>query len=167
MWLKVTGGRRVNTSMVKLIAPGIMADLVGPRLYPTLDVEVEFIKKMYYNEKIAGECIAEDDGYHAPKTFTIRIDRDVDFGTDKHGLERFIAHELTHVKQYAKGELRDLVREPGKSWKTHRYYDDNVGLYDAPWEVEAYQNEKQLIDNWLKQATPKQLRKYEELYRKQ
>ena len=46
-----------------------------------------------------------------------------------------LAHELTHVAQFAKGQLRPTAR--GKLWKG-RLYKANHPYLDQPWEIQAF-----------------------------
>ena len=46
-----------------------------------------------------------------------------------------LAHELTHVAQFAKGTLQLTPR--GKLWKG-KYYGRKVPYLDQPWEIQAF-----------------------------
>ena len=46
-----------------------------------------------------------------------------------------LAHELTHVAQFAKGTLQ--VAQKGKLWKG-RLYKNNHPYLDQPWEIQAF-----------------------------
>ena len=46
-----------------------------------------------------------------------------------------LAHELTHVAQFAKGTLQ--VVQKGKLWKG-RLYKNNHPYLDQPWEIQAF-----------------------------
>jgi hypothetical protein len=46
-----------------------------------------------------------------------------------------LAHELTHVAQFAKGTLK--VTPKGKRWKG-KYYGRNVPYLNQPWEIQAF-----------------------------
>jgi hypothetical protein len=46
-----------------------------------------------------------------------------------------LAHELTHVAQFAKGILQVTPR--GKRWKG-KYYGRRVPYLDQPWEIQAF-----------------------------
>jgi hypothetical protein len=61
-----------------------------------------------------------------------------------------LAHEMVHLKQYAKGELKDIFR-PAKMIKWHgdRYLTDGVDYWEQPWEIEAYGREKGLYFKFL------------------
>ncbi len=54
-----------------------------------------------------------------------------------------LAHEMIHVKQYAKGELRFISKNQVR-WKGKRYYHGHTYQRYYPWEREAYQK-----DAWL------------------
>jgi len=46
-----------------------------------------------------------------------------------------LAHELTHVAQFAKGTLQ--LTPKGKRWKG-KYYGRKVPYLDQPWEIQAF-----------------------------
>ena len=46
-----------------------------------------------------------------------------------------LAHELTHVAQFAKGQLKPTAK--GKLWKG-RLYKNNQPYLDQPWEIQAF-----------------------------
>jgi hypothetical protein len=54
---------------------------------------------------------------------------------DKTLLGATLAHELTHVAQFAKGTLQLTPR--GKLWKG-KYYGRKVPYLDQPWEIQAF-----------------------------
>ena len=54
---------------------------------------------------------------------------------DKAALGATLAHELTHVAQFAKGTLQLTPR--GKRWKG-KYYGRRVPYLDQPWEIQAF-----------------------------
>jgi hypothetical protein len=61
-------------------------------------------------------------------------------------LQRIVlAHEMIHVKQYAKGELT-VNNNREVMWKGQRYSSHNAEHGDPrPWEREAYQNDTRLV----------------------
>ena len=77
-----------------------------------------------------------------PREFTIEMRKGVDY-------IRVLAHEMVHLKQFAKGEIRGLSATEelwiGKkvkfTKKQHRYF-------DAPWELEAFGKEVGLYHRW-------------------
>ena len=57
-----------------------------------------------------------------------------------------LAHEMVHVKQYAKGQLKVKYNrkcEPRFIWMGRKY---NKDYYDMPWEIEAFSRERILAN---------------------
>lgn len=55
-----------------------------------------------------------------------------------------LAHEMVHVKQIARGQLRTVVGERGRKhqqWLGRRV---RCNYWNAPWELEAYRRENEL-----------------------
>jgi hypothetical protein len=61
---------------------------------------------------------------------------------DLQALGATLAHELTHVAQFAKGTLQ--LRPRGKVWKG-RYYGRRVPYLDQPWEIQAFAKQEILF----------------------
>jgi len=114
-----------------------------PRM-AALCVTVELVPNLLEKEGIYGECFPEDiTDFSKPREFVIRADSRV------HPRKRLItiAHEMVHVKQYAKGELyqsrlTQLHRWHGK-WIT-----EEIEYWDLPWEIEAHGREEGLFVRW-------------------
>ena len=51
-----------------------------------------------------------------------------------------LAHEMVHVKQFAKGELDPAMTR----WKSNRYV-DHIEYWDQPWEKEARRLQNKLV----------------------
>ena len=61
-----------------------------------------------------------------------------------------IAHEMVHVKQYARNELR----EHGDSqftWLNESVDGTKINYFDLPWEIEAHGREEGLFRRWAEQ----------------
>lgn len=88
-----------------------------------------------------GYCLAVDN-----REFVIEIDSRLkgdDFITA-------ITHEMVHVKQHARGELKDLTLAT-KMWKKQEYISlySTVDQYiELPWEAEAYALQEVLCDEY-------------------
>lgn len=98
-------------------------------------------------------CVCEEDK-QSPNEFTITIRGD----DDDDDILRSLAHEMVHLKQHAKNELRTslVLSKGGKSktvvkWhgKTVRFTKNEDRYFDAPWEVEAYGREGSLYNRFL------------------
>lgn len=61
---------------------------------------------------------------------------------------KFIAHELVHVKQYVKGELKDCNNPNYALWKNRRVNLSEVKYHFLPWEIEAFGLESSLVYEW-------------------
>ena len=53
-----------------------------------------------------------------------------------------VCHEMVHVKQYAKGELRWCNKKNNNMWK--KSVKNDIPYDDQPWEKEAYKLETKL-----------------------
>lgn len=53
-----------------------------------------------------------------------------------------LAHELTHVAQFAKGTLQ--LTPKGKRWKG-KYYGRKVPYLDQPWEIQAFAKQELIM----------------------
>jgi hypothetical protein len=120
--------------------------LMDPRMVRNLEIDVEVEPGL----DVMGECINEDDTKNS-RYFTIRLNRN-------HSDDiKTLAHEMVHVKQYAKNELGKQLRVSrgglkittqwqGNDWNPKRKED---AYFDAPWEIEAYGREVGLYAKWV------------------
>lgn len=111
-----------------------------------LTIKIDFVKNLSKSEGLDAWCVANDVAKHRKHhDFIIQIDS----GLSKTDKFKSLAHELTHVKQFAKGELLYDKRNLDVSiWKGQRYIDKNVGYESEPCEVEAVANEEILFHEW-------------------
>jgi hypothetical protein len=67
----------------------------------------------------------------------------IDSGLDIERLIITVAHEMVHVKQYARGQVKS-----SKSRKTHYWMGKNIrkSYYEQPWEIEAFSKERILAN---------------------
>jgi hypothetical protein len=131
--------------------------LMSPRLVKLLKINI----KCAPLKKVKGFCMSVDDGYNVkPREFLIELDTK----QSKASQLKTLAHEMVHVKQYAKGELADLSRQ-NKVRFNEKKYSANSFYWLQPWEIEAYGYEYGLyrmyrgIKNW-KQNKKKFAEKY-------
>ena len=120
--------------------------LFSNQLVDRISIDVKWIKDLEKNYKMRASCIWEDRA-HKPREFSIEIDKKL----GQYQALRFLAHEMIHVKQYAKGEMTDLISIDGKLCKWHgdRINYSNVDYFDQPWEIEAYGREVGLYNKFL------------------
>jgi len=93
------------------------------------------------NFKEDGECIVDIDA-RKPRCFIIRISADMPLDD----ILKTLAHEITHMKQFAKGEFQVFSQTVGTTVYDHVYIggwkgktQTAVGLdyFNLPWEMEA------------------------------
>ena len=112
-----------------------------PRL-KNLDITIIF-KKL---DGVYGYCLAineEGERLDNPRSFEIEIEKSMRL---RKVLET-IAHEMVHVKQYARGELYQGVRIAKHRWQG-KWVSNNIDYWDQPWEVEAHGREAGLFIRW-------------------
>jgi hypothetical protein len=122
--------------------------LMDPRMVRNIQLDIEINKHL----DVMGHCVSDDDRKN-PRFFTIELRNH----KDDDDLMKTLAHEMVHVKQYAKNQLykrlalakggfgTDSVWE-GKSWKPKR---NEHKYFDSPWEIEAYGREVGMYHRWL------------------
>ena len=142
MLVIVIGGtasqKRRVTSMVEFCAQQL-----APRLK-----SLEVIVKLIAIPSVAhGYCMAYADGprLDRPRDFIIEVDRTNNLRL----VLETVAHEMVHVKQYARGELYYSPIKRKYRW-CGRWINYRISYWQQPWEKEAYKKEKVLLDSWLK-----------------
>jgi hypothetical protein len=96
------------------------------------------------SEHVYGYCDWNDDN-HKARDFTITLNPNL----GKRNTLLVLAHEMVHVKQYARGELKDFVRLNRVKWKGKIYNDRVIDYWELPWEIEAHGREKGLYYKFL------------------
>ena len=123
MFVEVIGGsnsqKKHTTKMVEFCANKLM-----PRIQ-NLWITVNLCKP----EGAVGYCLELDDN----RTFELEIDHTQPLRQ----LLETVAHEMVHVKQYARRELN-----PNKEvWLGKTYNPKSMSYWDLPWEIEAHGRE--------------------------
>lgn len=134
--------KRVQTeSLARFTANKLM-----PRMAPKLSVEFCFVTNLFKREGVFGD-VGYYEGDAVPRDFVIRLDA----GIDEVDLLKTVAHEMVHVKQIARNELKELERTP--YFRFHKnYYPKTIDYFDKPWEIEAHGREEGLIVRWSEQT---------------
>jgi hypothetical protein len=144
MYLKTVGKpSRVNLKLCKDAIKFYGRHLLGEILYHRIDVTLNFDRSLSKKNEYAF-CEWEDQSHRA-KEFTITIDS----ALGKRNMLLALAHEMVHVKQYAKGELKDYARSNKCKWKSQIIDPEVVDYWDFPWEIEAHGREKGLYIRYL------------------
>ena len=123
------------------------AEKLLPR-FRTLDIEV-----IFRNFSVRDETLAECRHIEGNE-FEIHIQK----GMKVFDLISALCHEMVHVKQYVRKELRDVYagrkkpRQIGTMWKKSPRNWVKVNYEEQPWEKEAYRLEKALAIECLTEA---------------
>lgn len=148
MFITVTGSGSKKREMAGDIAHFCGIHLM-PRLENKLFVNIRLIHDLRTKEGLSGDCIWEDDTCTRPREFLIRIDSSL----SKQEMLETVAHEMVHVKQYARGELKDFARSIKLcKWKGEKMEWEKMNYYDQPWEIEAHGRERGLFIRWFEQS---------------
>jgi hypothetical protein len=93
-----------------------------------------------------GDCLAEDLSPR-PRWFSINLD-----GVQKRCIIlNTLAHELVHVKQWAKDEMYEYTKTPGRvRFGKEIINTNNTDYWDHPWEIEAHGRAIGLVAQWKK-----------------
>lgn len=128
-YVDVTGGKPYQRKRVESVVQFCIKMLL-PRMQ-TLDITVKLkdLKGSAY-----GYCLSETE-----RTFEIEVDKNLPLRT----LLTTVAHEMVHVKQYARKQLRENYNWQGKLYKPEK-----VSYWDQPWEIEAHGRETGLFVRW-------------------
>lgn len=111
----------------------------GKKLLPTLYKKITVT--INYNKDIPVEFEAETnwmDKNVFPKQFEISLCRGV---KNFRKILQTLAHEMVHVKQFAKGEIYDHKYRRTFKWGKKHFNIDKEDYWDLPWEIEAYGRE--------------------------
>jgi RNAse (barnase) inhibitor barstar len=143
-------GRSINKKLEES-ARFFAQKLMHTRMVENLEIEI----KKDRNLDCLGECDCVSNTRN-PRVFKIVLKG---AGSTK-DLLRTLAHEMIHVRQYAKNELgsyRDVVVTRGTKLKTATKWKgewwtpkrDQDEYFDSPWEIEAYGVEPGLWHKWV------------------
>jgi len=127
--VEVTGGKPYQRKYVESIA-FFCIDKLMPKM-KSLDIN---IKLRTIPEDSYGYCMSE-----TTREFDIEIDKNLTLRR----LLTTVAHEMVHVKQYARKELTG-----DSTWQGKTYNPKTTDYWDEPWEIEAHGRECGLFIRW-------------------
>ena len=131
--ITVIGGKEYQRKHVESMVNFCITKLM-PRM-KTLDITV----KLCSPKGALGYCLELDTN----REFEIEIDRTQPLRL----LLETVAHEMVHVKQYARRELHPSTDK----WMGKTYNPKKVSYWDLPWEIEAHGRETGLFVRWCEQ----------------
>jgi hypothetical protein len=111
-------------------------------------------ERLFDKIKVYVKCNDEEDGGSAGPIDDIRRPRVFEIYVNPlMGKRRqliTLAHEMVHIKQFAKDELKYNVRRNTDKW-LGEHIDSSVDYFDKPWEIEAFGRELGLYIRYMNQ----------------
>ena len=133
MLIHVSGSNKTVRKLVKTAAWWYAEKLMGKRLIAGLDININLKKTLLDKDGHEGTAIWEDESIR-PKEFTIVLDS----GCAIRNILITLAHEMVHVKQWAKGEMYEYVERDMVRFNNTKFNMSNINYWDYPWEIEAF-----------------------------
>lgn len=131
---------RINPDLAVEALGFFTESLMSKRLCANLKIRLIFKDGLLKKQKLEGTCSWDDDNLR-PREFTVTVDS----GLTRPKTLLSIAHEAVHIKQYATGELKYLIRRCACIWRG-KEVDDDKPYTELPWEVEAWGRERELFE---------------------
>ena len=133
MILHIKGSNKAFRKLVESATWFYAEKLMGKRLMSGLEITINLKKNLLSKDGYEGTAIWEDDGYR-PKEFTIELDSSVKI----RNLLITLAHEMVHIKQWAKGEMYEYIKSPLIRFHKTKFDLEDINYWDYPWEIEAF-----------------------------
>jgi len=125
------------TSLLKTAAYSYANMLMSSQLVKNISVKIFVYDKLDRN---ANAYCCPDEYTRKPRSFEIELKR---MRSDK--MLKYLAHEMVHVKQFAKNELGGKYIKNNFITFWHGEICDIDSYWDQPWEIEAFTLEEELL----------------------
>ena len=134
MLIHIKGSNKAYRKLVERAAWWYAEKLMGKRLMNNLEININLRKNLVDKEGCEGTAIWEGDYCDRPREFIIELDLSY---TIRDALIT-LAHEMVHVKQWAKGEMYEYVKSPMVRFHKTKFDLKDINYWDYPWEIEAF-----------------------------
>ena len=143
MVINITGGKQRQKELVQS-----MVEFVQQKLMPRMhNLEINVRIKDFGKDNSYGYCLPTDDADTArPREFDV----DININQKQRRLLETVAHEMVHVKQFARGELYQSSMTAKHRWQG-KWQRGEKHYYDLPWEIEAHGREIGLFVRWAEE----------------
>jgi|TARA_R100000479_G_scaffold122599_1_gene63167 hypothetical protein len=138
--VKVSGSGKNKRALVEE-ATRFFSNKLMPRM-KTLTININLNPHFRDNTDSYGDCLWSET-YYRPREFDIRLD-----SSDNEAMIQTLAHEMVHVKQWAREELKDFGDYTKARWKKTLIDCEKTKYEDLPWEIEAHEIEEELYKSW-------------------
>ena len=135
--INVIGGKQKERDLIYSLANFCVKKLM-PRK-KNLEIDIAIKRNLEEKDGLSAGVIDTDD------TNTFEMDIESSMTIRKKLLS--VAHEMVHVKQFTRGELKHADTLTAKRWLGKTYNESNY--WDCPWEIEAYGRELGLFTMWV------------------
>lgn len=144
MFIRTKGkSNKIPSSLCKEAARWYGRKLLSERTYNKIDLLIDF-KDPDIDYDHYGFCLYQPYD-NSIKSFIISLNPNL----SKKACLTALAHEMVHLKQYAKGELKDYARVQSVRWHGQVYNEERINYWDHPWEIEAYGRERGLYVRFI------------------
>ena len=147
MIIHINGSNKTVRKLVERAAWFYAEKLMGKRLMSGLDITIKLKKNMLNKTGFEGTAIWEDSGYRS-REFTIEHDP----GVKIRNLLITLAHEMVHIKQWAKDEMYEYMEPNMVRFKGEKLHLKEINYWDYPWEIEAYGRQLGLFVRFCEKA---------------
>jgi len=127
--------------------------LLGKRLAKNVSIDVV---NEPMNKNFCGFCEATDHGYRNHRFFEITIN----CRQSKSMQIRTLAHEMVHVMQFARNELKFLDKDNTYKWRGKVMRIKSEKYFSMPWEMEAHISEDYLIAYYKNHLKENKVKKF-------
>ena len=133
MKIKTKGSNKAVRKLVELATSYYAEKLMGKRTINNLEININLKRNFLRDTGCEGTAIWEDENIW-PKEFSIELD-----SNDKiRNLLITLAHEMVHVKQWAKNEMYEYYRTDEVRFNKTKFNMAEIDYWDYPWEIEAF-----------------------------
>ena len=133
MLVNVTGSNKATRKLVTAATWFYAEKLMGKRLINNLKLNIKLKRGMFKKDNTEGTAIWEDENTR-PKEFTIVLDSTCTI----RNILITLAHEMVHVKQWAKGEMYEYAEQDMVRFNKTKFNLADINYWDYPWEIEAF-----------------------------
>lgn len=141
--IDTNGGKKNERELIFSLANFCVSKLM-PRK-KNLEVNINIKRNLEEKEGLSGGVIDTDD----LNTF----DMDICHTLSLRKKLLTVAHEMVHVKQFTRGELKHTNSYSAKRWNNKTFHESNY--WECPWEIEAYGRELGLFTMWIEEKNIK------------
>ena len=140
MQIRIRGGSKTQKKYVRS-----MVEFCQQMLMPRMNsLEINVRIKNFGKDDSMGYALPTDDADNLrPREFDIDICKNQRLRS----LLETVAHEMVHVKQFARGELYESTRRSKHRWQGE-WLNKEPDYWDQPWEIEAHGREVGLFVRW-------------------